>query len=246
MLRKTSGCEADICFSALLNEHAPDDSQAGSAKHGHASMERRRAQAAAKQTFVFLHSLTSMRLSETDRECGARACEYEKHRNQAAAKQRKPMEARKVSDSQMEMIYLIRPEHLNGAGRLFGGKLVEWMDELSALVAIRHCRRDVTTVAIDNLRFMCPAYQRDMVVLIGRITHVGTTSMEVRVDVYIEDMNGMRHPINRAYFSVVAMDENERPVEVPGIVIETEAQKAEWEAGEKRREMRLQRKKEGF
>ena len=144
------------------------------------------------------------------------------------------MEARKVSDSQMEMIYLIRPEHLNGAGRLFGGKLVEWMDELSALVAI------------DNLRFMCPAYQRDMVVLIGRITHVGTTSMEVRVDVYIEDMNGMRHPINRAYFSVVAMDENERPVEVPGIVIETEAQKAEWEAGEKRREMRLQRKKEGF
>ena len=70
--------------------------------------------------------------------------------------------------------------------------------------------------------------------------------MEVRVDAYIEDMNGMRHPINRAYFSVVAMDENERPVEVPGIVIETEAQKAEWEAGEKRREMRLQRKKEGF
>ena len=168
------------------------------------------------------------------------------HRNQAAAKQRKPMELRRVSDSQLEMIYLIRPEHLNGAGRLFGGKLVEWMDELSALVAIRHCRRDVTTVAIDNLRFMCPAYQRDMVVLIGRITHVGTTSMEVRVDVYIEDMNGMRHPINRAYFSVVAMDENERPVEVPGIVIETEAQKAEWEAGERRREMRLQRKKEGF
>ena len=206
--KRASGCEADICFSALLNEHAPDVRQAGSAKHGHASMERRR--------------------------------------EQAAAKQRKTMEARKVSDSQMEMIYLIRPEHLNGAGRLFGGKLVEWMDELSALVAIRHCRRDVTTVAIDNLRFMCPAYQRDMVVLIGRITHVGTTSMEVRVDVYIEDMNGMRHPINRAYFSVVAMDENERPVEVPGIVIETEAQKAEWEAGERRREMRLQRKKEGF
>ena len=50
----------------------------------------------------------------------------------------------------MEMIYLIRPEHLNGAGRLFGGKLVEWMDELSALVAIRHGRRDVTTGAIDN------------------------------------------------------------------------------------------------
>ena len=229
----------------------------------------RRAQAAAKQTFVFLHSLTSMRRTKYDRECEAQACEYgkkkracvcrrqtgsakhghasmERRRAQAAAKQRKPMEPRKVSDSQMEMIYLIRPEHLNGAGRLFGGKLVEWMDELSALVAIRHCRKDVTTVAIDNLRFMCPAYQRDMVVLIGRITHVGTTSMEVRVDVYIEDMNGMRHPINRAYFSVVAMDENERPVEVPGIVIETEAQKAEWEAGEKRREMRLQRKKEGF
>ena len=184
-------------------------------------MERRREQAAAKQTFVFLHSLTSMSLSETDRECEARACEYGKKK--------------RASGCEAKETYGIK-----------NGKLVEWMDELSALVAIRHCRKDVTTVAIDNLRFMCPAYQRDMVVLIGRITHVGTTSMEVRVDVYIEDMNGMRHPINRAYFSVVAMDENERPVEVPGIVIETEAQKAEWEAGEKRREMRLQRKKEGF
>ena len=189
----------------------------------------------------------SMRRTKYDRECEARACEYEMSKEkQAAAKQRNPMKPRKVSDSQLEMIYHVRPEHLNGAGRLFGGKLVEWMDELSALVAIRHCRKDVTTVAIDNLRFMCPAYQKDMVVLIGRITHVGTTSMEVRVDVYIEDLNGMRHPINRAYFSVVAMDENERPVEVPGIIIETEAQRAEWEAGEKRREMRLQRKKECF
>ena len=183
-----------------------------------------------------------MSLSETDRECGARACEYGKKKSPSGC------EAKETYGSKKSKRFTNGNDlsYMNGAGRLFGGKLVEWMDELSALVAIRHCRRDVTTVAIDNLRFMCPAYQRDMVVLIGRITHVGTTSMEVRVDVYIEDMNGMRHPINRAYFSVVAMDENERPVEVPGIVIETEAQKAEWEAGEKRREMRLQRKKEGF
>lgn len=154
--------------------------------------------------------------------------------------------AKRVADSKIEMIYQVRPEHLNGAGRLFGGQLMSWIDEIAGLVAIRHSNTDVITVAVDNLRFMRGAYQKDILVLEGRLTYVGKTSMEVRVDTYVETLDGMRHPINRAYLTEVAVDEDEKPTSVPELIIETESEKAEWEAGKRRREVRLQRKKEGF
>ena len=151
-----------------------------------------------------------------------------------------------VSESRIEQVYQVRPEHLNGAGRLFGGKLMEWIDELAGLVGIRHAQQDVITASIDNLKFIRGAYLKDIIVLIGRVTFVGRTSMEVRVDTYIESIEGIRKPINRAYLTLVAIDAQGNPVEVPGLILETETQKAEWEAGIRRREMRRQRREEGF
>lgn len=155
-------------------------------------------------------------------------------------------EAKKVSESMMEQVYQLRPEHLNGAGRLFGGRLMEWIDEIAGLVCIRHSQSNVITAAVDNLKFIRGAYQNDLIVLTGKLVYVGNTSMEVRVDTYVEDLSGVRRPINRAYLVLVAIDENGKPYSVPGIILETEAEKAEWEAGEKRRRLRAQRKKEGF
>ena len=151
-----------------------------------------------------------------------------------------------VSESRIEQIYQVRPEYLNGAGRLFGGKLMEWIDELAGLVGIRHAQGDVITASVDNLRFMRGAYLKDLIVLIGRVTFVGKTSMEVRVDTYVESLDGTRRPINRAYLTLVAVDSDGHPTEVPGLLIETEAERAEWEAGIRRREMRKQRREEGF
>lgn len=153
---------------------------------------------------------------------------------------------KRVSESRIEQVYQVRPEHLNGAGRLFGGKLMEWIDELAGLVGIRHAQQDVITASVDNLKFIRGAYLKDLIVLIGRVTYVGTTSMEVRVDTYIESMDGIRKPINRAYLTLVAIDGDGKPTQVPGLVVETESEKAEWEAGIKRREMRKQRRIEGF
>lgn len=86
-----------------------------------------------------------------------------------------------------------------------------------------------------------------MVVIIGKVTYVGNSSMEVRVDTYVEHLeDGMRHPINRAYFTMVALDENDKPKRVPRLILETEAEKTEWEAAEKRKDMRTRRKREGF
>ncbi len=153
---------------------------------------------------------------------------------------------RRISDSMVEQVYQVRPEHLNGAGRLFGGKLMEWIDEIAGLVAMRHSRSKVVTASVDNLIFIRGAYQNDLLVLIGKVVYVGNTSMEIRVDTYIEDLEGMRRPINRAYLTLVAMDDNGMPRQIPGIILENENDKAEWEAGKKRKEFRMQRKREGF
>ena len=82
-----------------------------------------------------------------------------------------------TSCSVTEQQYLIRPTHINHYGRLFGGQLLKWIDELAGIVAIRHCGATVTTAAIDNLQFQAPAYSGDMIVLQGRVTYVGRSSM---------------------------------------------------------------------
>ena len=153
---------------------------------------------------------------------------------------------RTVADSMVEQVYQVRPEHLNGAARLFGGQLMAWIDEVAGLVAIRHSKGEVVTASVDNLRFIRGARQHDLIVLIGRITYVGNTSMEVRVDTYAESLNGQRRLVNTAYLVEVAIDENGKGVEVPGLICETPEQKMEWEGGERRYKLRKQRKLEGF
>ena len=153
---------------------------------------------------------------------------------------------KKASDSQTEQTYLMRPCYLNGYGNLFGGQLMSWIDEIASIVAMRHSESDITTAAIDNLNFKQGATIDDVIVLRGKITYVGRTSLEVRVDTYVESRHGIRKVINRAYVVMVAVDEKHHPVEVPGLLVETESEKAEWDGGEKRYKLRKQRRVEGF
>ena len=154
--------------------------------------------------------------------------------------------AKRVADSQTEQSYVLMTKHINGCGRLFGGQLVSWIDEVAGIVARRHSQTNVVTAAIDNLVFKAGAGMNDIIVLIGRLTYVGRTSMEVRIDTYVESVDGMRTVINRAYVLMVAMDDQVMPMEVPGLIIEGEGERAEWEAGERRSKLRMSRKKEGY
>jgi acyl-CoA hydrolase len=156
------------------------------------------------------------------------------------------MEPKRISESLTEQVQILMPPHINGAGRLFGGQLVEWIDVVAAVVARRHSGCNITTAAIDNLQFKAGAFINNTLVLIGRITYVGKTSMEVRVDTYVEDLEGIRKVVNRAYLVLVALDENGDPTEVPKLILETESERAEWEAGKKRHSLRHKRRKEGY
>ncbi|MCL2352516.1 MAG: acyl-CoA thioesterase [Firmicutes bacterium] len=156
------------------------------------------------------------------------------------------MRPKRVSESVTEQIQIIMPGDTNGYGRLFGGRLAEWIDVVAAVAARRHSGREVTTVSIDNLHFKEPAYNNDTIVLIGRVTYAGRTSIEVRVDTYAESLGGERKMINTAYVVMVALDENEKPASVPVLLLENDEQKAEWAAAEKRHELIKRRRLENY
>ena len=153
---------------------------------------------------------------------------------------------KRVEDSLTEQSHLLFPKSLNSNGRLFGGQLLEWLDEIAGIVAKRHAECNVVTVAIDNMHFKEGATQEDMIFLRGHLTYVGHSSMEVRVDSYAEKLDGTRKMINRAYFVMVGTDENQKPTEVPGLIVDGVTQEIEWEAAKKRQALRRQRDREGF
>ncbi len=145
-----------------------------------------------------------------------------------------------VSASRTEQIQILMTGDMNGFKRLFGGKLVEWIDVVAAVVARRHSERNVTTVAIDNLHFKAAAHANDTLVLLGQMTYAGRTSMEVRVDTFVEHLGGGRTLVNRAYLTLVALDDNECPTEVPRLIAETDEERAEQAAGKLRAQRRTQ------
>ena len=152
-----------------------------------------------------------------------------------------------IEDSMTEQVHLIMQQHLNGSGRLFGGALMQWIDKVAGIVAMHHAETHrVVTAAVDNLQFKRAVYEGDILVLRGYVTYVGKTSMEVEIDTYTELPDGMRQTVNRAFFVMVAVDEDQKPVQVPDLVISTEAEKARNEAAKMRRTMRKQRRENGF
>ena len=140
-------------------------------------------------------------------------------------------------------VQIVLPQHCNGyrKPRLFGGQIMAWIDIVGAVAARRYTQRAVTTVCVDNLNFLNPAYLNDTVVQEAIVTWTGRTSLEVRVDSYVEQLDGERKPVNRAYLVFVALDDQDNPVEVPPFTPETDAEKREYAAALERRKIRLAR-----
>ena len=138
-------------------------------------------------------------------------------------------------------VQIVMPQHCNGYAkpRLFGGQIMAWIDVIGAVAARRYTQRAVTTVCIDNLTFLKPAYLNDTVVQEAFVTWTGHTSLEVRVDSMVERLDGSRELINQAYVVFVALDEEDRPTSVPPFVPETEEEKRIFEDAVIRRRIRL-------
>lgn len=142
-----------------------------------------------------------------------------------------------------ESVQIVLAQHCNGNARprLFGGQLMSWIDVTGAVAARRYAGKPVTTVCVDNLDFMKAAYLNDIIVQEARVTWTGTTSMEVRVDSYVEHSGNKKELINKAYLVFVALDDDERPSPVPEFVPQTPEEEAEYAGAVERKVFRMQK-----
>ncbi len=152
------------------------------------------------------------------------------------------MEPRPVSQSQTTMTEIVLPTHANAMGNVFGGQVLAWMDVAAAICAQRHCGTVAVTAGIDDLSFEGPVKVGHVIRLEARLTAAFRSSVEVSVEVRGEDANtGRTWPCVQAFMSFVAIDSYGKPVPVPPLLVEHDAQRTLAEAAAERRAHRLKR-----
>jgi acyl-CoA hydrolase len=155
-----------------------------------------------------------------------------------------PAEPRPVRASRVTFADLAEPHSQNVAGTLFGGVLLGFVDRAAAFCAMKHCGRPVVTKSFDSVEFNQPIYIGELVVAHASVNFTGTTSMEVGVKVMAQNpITGEERRTNTCYATFVALDENGRPTRVPPVLPETDDEKRRFEAGRRRRDERLARRR---
>ncbi len=154
------------------------------------------------------------------------------------------MDKKSWKESKAELQRIVLPPDTNVLNGLYGGRLVEWIDNLASIVAFKHALGPAVTGSIDDLYFVSPINLGDIVLMQGRINHVTRTTMEIEVNVFAEDFHsGIPRFATEAYLTYVAIDANRKPKEVPGLLLETEDDRRRFAEGEKRSNLRKERLK---
>ncbi len=134
----------------------------------------------------------------------------------------------------------VLPNDTNALGNLFGGRLLQWMDTTSAISAHRHCKRVVVTATVNNVSFRESIKLGSIVTLEAKVSRSFSTSMEVFIDVWVEDsVTGVRKKSNEAIYTFVAIDQNGSPLPVPELIPETEEEITRFEGALRRKQLAL-------
>ncbi|TDH27972.1 acyl-CoA thioesterase [Segetibacter sp. 3557_3] len=150
------------------------------------------------------------------------------------------MEPRLASESFIVMNELVLPNDTNTFGNLMGGRLMYWMDIAGSISAAKHCNAPCMTASVDNLSFKNPIKLGNLVHIEAKMSRAFTTSMEIHIKVWGEDMLHQYHyESNEAYFTFVALDPNGKPRAVPQLKPETEEEVRLYEGALRRRQLRL-------
>ncbi|MCO5724267.1 acyl-CoA thioesterase [Robiginitalea marina] len=150
------------------------------------------------------------------------------------------MKPKTPSDSRTIMTDLVLPSETNPLNNLFGGELLARMDRAASIAARRHSRRITVTASVNHVAFNRSVPLGSVVTVEAAISRTFRTSMEVFIDVWIEDRyTGERTRANEAIYTFVAVDDTGVPTEVPPIVPETELEKQRFEAALRRKQLSL-------
>lgn len=143
-------------------------------------------------------------------------------------------------ESFVSMTEMVLPNDTNTLNNLMGGKLMHWMDIVSAISAQKHSNSTVVTASVDNISFKHPITLGNVVTLKAKVTRAFHSSMEVRIEVEAEDIpSGKKIDSNSAYFTFVAVDHAGNPISVPEIEPQTADETALFDGALRRRQLRL-------
>src|SRR6476659_5887003 len=130
---------------------------------------------------------------------------------------------KRASESATEMVQVVLPNDANPLGYILGGTVMHLIDIAGAIACHRHTRTLLVTAAVDDLQFLHSIKVGDLIILKAHVTCVFTTSLEVQVDVFSEEiLTGRRRQTSRAYLTFVAIDRSGAKVRVPPLLLETE------------------------
>ncbi len=150
------------------------------------------------------------------------------------------MKPKLVSESVTVVTDLVLPGETNPLNNLFGGELLARMDRAASITARRHSRRVCVTASVNHVAFNRAIPLGSVVTIEARISRAFNSSMEVFIDVWIEDReSGVKNKANEAIYTFVAVDETGRPIAVPQIVPETDLEVERFEAALRRKQLSL-------
>jgi acyl-CoA hydrolase len=155
------------------------------------------------------------------------------------------VEPRRVSESQTQLIHWMGVIDANSAGFIHGGTVMKLCDEAAGAAAVKHSRSRVVTAGVDRMAFITPIHVGELVTFSASVNAAWRTSMEVGVRVDAENpRTGERRHTNSAYLTMVAVDQDGKPVPVPPLITETDEQHSREAEAQVRRRNRLQEREE--
>ena len=145
-----------------------------------------------------------------------------------------------AQESYVTMTELVLPNDTNTLNNLMGGRLLHWMDIVSAIAAQKHSNRIVVTASVDNVSFQKPILLGNVLTLKAKVTRAFSSSMEVHIEVEAEDIpSGKKFASNSAFYTFVAVDQSGRPIDVPELIPETQEEIDMYDGALRRRQLRL-------
>ena len=150
------------------------------------------------------------------------------------------MKAKKASESLSITTEIVLPNDTNNLDNLMGGRLLHWMDIATAIAAHRHCGRIVVTASVNNVSFAKAIPAGSIVTLEAKVSRAFTSSMEVIVDVWMENnQHKGKVKCNEAIYTFVAVDQLGNPIDVPQLTPESDEEKSRFEGALRRRQLSL-------